>query len=527
MPSARGVAHSHPPAGPDKPLAVPADATQPGAHGHGKGGAVSGAVLITISKLLSLIIGLGATAVIARLVSPADYGLVAMVVSVTALLNVPSDFGLSLVTIQKPSITQEQLSTLFWVNLGIGTALGLVTCGLAPALAWFYQDPRVLPITLATALVFPGFALGVQHEALVKRHMLFRRLACIRLASTGGAAIAGVTTALAGWGYWALVCQTLGMVVASTGSSWLSYRWLPGRPRRCPELRQMLGFGGCLTAHGITGYFSQNMDKVLLGRFVGAYALGLYSTSYMLMSRAMVLSSYTVGEAAIPAMSRVASDPARLRSVYRRMFQFSCLLGLPLCVAGVVWAGDAVAVLLGPKWTQAVPILSMLCLAVVPRMLLACTGWVYVSTGRPGRMLRWQLLYTPAVVLAFAAGLPWGALGVAAGYAVVNWLALVPGFAYCFGGSVFKASDAIRPAVAPLGCTLAAITLASLAGNWLAGEGTSPGLHLGLKVLLFTIVYTAASLATVPLVREGFGRLLARLRARRASVRLEVAAAGD
>jgi O-antigen/teichoic acid export membrane protein len=487
--------------------AVDADVPAPAPRG-----AVGGAAIIMASKIASLMLGLLATAFIARLVSPADYGLIAMVLSVTAFLTVPSDFGLSQVTVQKPRISQEQLSTLFWINLAFGAALGLIAFALAPLLVRFYHDTRLLGITFVVALTFPVTALGVQHEALVRRHMLFGRMAIVRLLATAGSGAAGIVIAWYGWGYWALACQSLMICLLSTVGAWLCYRWLPGLPRRCPELWQMLGFGGSLTAHGVASYFANSLDKVLLGRFCGASALGLYTNAYTLMAKTLAVTGFSIGEAAIPAMSRADGDPRRVQDVYRRMLQFTVLIGLPIGLVCIAWPYEVVLALLGPKYTDAAPLLRLLFLALLPRMVIASTGWVYIAGARPGRMLCWQLLWSPAAAAAFVIGLPWGAYGVAAAYAVVCWLALIPAITFCFHGTDFTRRDVLQPIFRPLLCALFAWAGASSASWFFASDRTSDILELALHVLVFALIYGLAAAWTVPLVRTALRKLRQRPR---------------
>lgn len=474
-------------------------------------GAISGAALMMGTKVLSLLVSLLATAIIARLVTPADYGLVMMVTSVTAFLTLPSDFGLSLVTVQKPRISQEQLSTLFWINVAFGLLLGVIALGMAPMLVRLYHDPRVLGITLVNALVFPIAALGVQHEALVKRHMQFGRLSLVRLFSNIVALSVTVLLAWRGWGYWALATQNLIMTLLSTIGVWLCIHWLPGVPRRCAELREMLHFGGSLTAHGIVGYFPSCLDKVLLGWYSGAHPLGLYSNAYTLMSKVLTVTGQ-VSEAAIPAMSRAAGQVEQMRNVYRRMLQFSVVIGLPICLISIVWANEVVRTLLGPRWQEAQPLLQWLFVAALPRMLMSSTGWVYIATGRPDRMLRWQLMWSPAVVLAFLAGLPWAAKGVAEAYAIACWIGLVPSLVYCFRGTPFTRRDVLQPVIRPLLCALVGWAGAGSV-SWFFGDDTGREiLGLVLHLVVFAVIYIIGAALTVPLVREALAKLRNRWR---------------
>lgn len=483
-------------------------------------GPVSGAAVMIAGRIAGFIATFFALAIVARILTPADYGLVAMVTSATAFFSLFADFGLSLVTVQRPVLTAEQSTTLFWVNAGFGLLLGLLSASLAPLLVTFYGDARLFWVTLCVALVFPITSLGTQHEALLKRNMKFRRLVIVRLLSTIFSVAASVAAALAGWGYWSLVVQPLALALSASLLFWLATPWVPGMPRRCEGLSSMLGFGSALTAHGMVGYLANNLDNILIGRYWGDAALGVYSTSYGLMMRPISLAGYGVGEAAIPALSRSVVTPAHLRATFRRMFELTCLLGLPICVAGAWWTDDIVLTVLGRKWTEAIPILFWLFIAALPRMLGVCTGWVYVATGRPGRMLSWQLFWTPLVALSFALGLPYGAVGVAAAYAIVNWIGLIPNYKYCFAGTSIDLRDIAVPLIRPFVCTALSVFVASACSSLIpAWSINTPGpARLAVRFLIAATVYTVITSLMIPFIHDKVVLVLRSLPPRRAGV---------
>ena len=361
------------------------------------------------------------------------------------------------------------------------------------------------------ALTFPLAALGVQHQAILQRHMQFWRYGVVQILSTIVAAVAGVVLALLGWGYWSLILQSLLGLLAGTAVSWLVVRWLPGRPRRCADLREMLGFGGRLSAHGMVGYLSLNFDKMLLGRFCGALQLGLYATPYMLLGRLLSLSSYSVGQAAIPAMSRAEASADQMRQTYRRMLQLACLLGLPVCLMGLVWPRDMILTALGGHWIEATDVLWWLFVGGLPRLVGASTGWIWIATGRPGQMLRWEMVQSPLMAIAFVAGLPYGAKGVAMGFAVSSWILVVPGFAYCLRGSVLRAMDVIGPVLAPLACAAIGCLAGTLVQMAVAPDLKAGAARLAIRLAGAGLVYGIGASLCVPLVAEGLRKVRGKL----------------
>ena len=208
--------------------------------------------------------------VLARLLSPNDFGLVSMVTAFTGVLTLFRDFGLSSATVQRASVTEEQISTLFWINILLGAILSLVTLAMAPAIAAFYHEPRLFGVTAVLAASFLFNAAGTQHSAILQRRMRFTIIALINvIALTVGTAIA-ILGAEAGYGYWALVTMTVIPPIIATGGFWLSTGWVPGAPRRRAGIRSMIHFGGTVTLTGLLVYLGYNAEKVMIGRFWGA-----------------------------------------------------------------------------------------------------------------------------------------------------------------------------------------------------------------------------------------------------------------
>src|SRR5262245_16483407 len=228
------------------------------------------------AQAANFLLRVGSLMVLARLLNPTDFGLVGMVTALTGILSLFRDFGLSAASVQRATVTEEQTSTLFWINIlvgGILTAVGLVS---APVIAAFYHEPRLLRVTSVLAMGFLINGAGVQHSSILQRQMRFTALAVIDIVSLTISTAVAFAMAMAGYGYWALVAMTLCLPLASTVGLWLATPWVPGRPRRQAGIRSMLRFGGTTTLNGLVMYIASNFEKVLLGRFWGAEAIGIY-----------------------------------------------------------------------------------------------------------------------------------------------------------------------------------------------------------------------------------------------------------
>lgn len=436
-----------------------------------KRSAVRGGSLVLIAQGVMFLLTLGATMILARLLTPSDFGLVAMVLAVTAFAAQFKDLGLSQATIQRAAITDAQVSTLFWINAALGLALTLLTAAAAPLLARYYGDSRMIPITLTLAGTFFLSGLGVQHQALLRRRMRFGVLTAIDIASLAAGLIVAVLLAWRGAGWWALVWRQLVATAAATAGVWWACRWRPLAPRRGAGVRPMLAFGGHVTGYSVANYFARNLDRALLGRQVGSSALGLYSKAYQLILLPINMITSPVTAVALPALSRLQHDPPRYRAYYQKGIAPLVTIGMPAVVFLFVTAADTIPLFLGRQWVGAVPIFRLLAPTAFVGTIHMATSWVYVSLGLTRRQLGWTVFATVLTIAAFFIGLHWGARGLAAAVSIVFCGLQVPALLYCFRPTFLKLGDLLtvlwRPALAAglagAGCwAIGALLLAAL-----------------------------------------------------------------
>jgi len=397
-----------------------------------KGRTVRGVAVTALSAGLEKCLALITVAVMARILTPRDYGLVGMVTAITAFIAVFSELGLSAATIQKVELTRGQVSTLFWVNIAFGALLTVVTVALAPVVAWFFQEPKLLRITMALGAGFLIGGAGVQHSALMSRDMKFGLLAAANLISLAVGSIAGIMAAAARLGPWALVVMSLSTSLAFVAAVWLLAGWVPGLPVRGSGVRPMLRFGGNLAAFNIVNYFARNLDKALLGRVWGADAVGFYTRGYNLMMLPIGTVAGPLGRVMIPALSRLQHDHARLGRAYGQAMELVALVTFPMMVGLAALAADVVPLVFGPQWGPVVPIFRVLCVTGIWQGIYSPIGWLFIASGRTDRLLRWGLFATPIICLGFWVGLPWGGVGVAAGYAAVMCALFYPSLRYSY-----------------------------------------------------------------------------------------------
>jgi O-antigen/teichoic acid export membrane protein len=380
-----------------------------------------GAALTLVSQAIKFIALIGGSAVLGRILTPQDYGLIGMVSAVTGILLIFGNLGLSSAIIQQPEINQRQMSTLFWLNSALGLGLTLLTAAIAPVLAWFYHDYRLAPVAAAFGLGFFIGGLGVQHGALLKRQMRFGILSAVEIATSIVTTATGILLAWFGFGYWSLVIMQLAGVLTASVAAWIACRWRPGWPSRHSGIRAMVAFGSNLTLFGAVNYFARNFDNVLIGWQWGPADLGQYSKAYNLLLFPLAQISTPISNVAVPALSRLQADPVRYRNYYLKGLNLIAYITVPLVIGLAVYSEEIVFVVLGPQWSQAAKIFRILAISAVLQPIGNTTGWLYTSLNRTSTMARWGIISAPCFVASFAIGLPWGAVGVATSYSVVSW----------------------------------------------------------------------------------------------------------
>jgi len=422
-----------------------------------RGRFVQGTAITTLGQAARFVIHTGSTVVLARLLSPKDYGLVAMVTAVTGFIMIFKDLGLSTATVQKAQISHQQISTLFWINVAISTIAMLVTAALAPAIAWFYNEPRLTWIGLALSTTFLFVGLSVQHQALLRRQMRFTAIVTRDIAAMLVGAVLAIVLAWRGAVYWSLVAMQVGTAVAGTIMLWLVCKWRPGLPVRRSGARSMLRFGLDITGFQMVNYFARNADKILLGRFYGSYVTGLYSRAYSLFMLPISQLRAPLTAVAIPALSTLQNEPARYARYYYKLTSILALLTMPLAGFLFVCSESIIRLLLGEKWMDANAIFKILAVGAFIQAVETTRGLTLVSLGMSRKYLKIGIFTSVFFVLAFAIGVSWGARGVALSYVISEYLIVIPSLWYSFRKTpvsvlgFFKVIS--RPAVAALAST--------------------------------------------------------------------------
>jgi PST family polysaccharide transporter len=400
-----------------------------------KGTSVRGGVVATISQGLRFILQTGSVIVLARLLKPEDFGIQGMVIAMTGFVALFKDGGLGMATVQRGEIDHEQVSTLFWINVWIGTGLAVLVAALAPALVAFYHEPRLFWVTIVAAITFLIGGFGMQHGALLQRSMRFVTMAKIDVLALAASCAVGISMAALGCGYWSLVIMALVSTLFNVVVLFLVVRWIPGKPSRGRGVRKMLHFGGTITFNNLIVYLAYNADKVLLGRFLGGAALGLYGRAYQLVNLPLQQLSNSIFTVAFPALSRIQDDNERLCRSFLKGFSILLSINLPVTIITALFADEIIVVLLGAKWKDAGPILRLLTPAILGFAMMNPFGWFLMATGRAARSLKISYLVAPTMLLGIVAGLHYGLNGVASGYSAAVVLLVFPVIAWSIHGT--------------------------------------------------------------------------------------------
>jgi PST family polysaccharide transporter len=423
--------------------------------------AARGGAVTMASQGLRFVVMILTTAVLGRLLTPQDYGLVGMVGILMGFVALFKDLGLASATIQREELSEREVSTLFWLNLGLSVGVALLTAALAPLVAWFFGEPRLVAVTAAYSVGFVFGGLAVQHEALLRRRMRFAALAGANLVALFVNAATTIGLAWLGFGYWALVYGQLALGVAYAVCLWGVCGWRPGRPGRLSEVRALLAFGRDLTGFTVVNYFARNLDNLLIGRVWGAVQLGFYAKAYQLLLLPLDQVNEPITAVAVPALSRLGDDPERYRRAYLRLLEKVAMVTMPLMAFMIASSDWIVRVVLGPQWGETARIFMLLGISGLFQPVANTTGWLLISQGRGRHLAQWGLMGGAVSVAAIVAGLPWGPAGVALSYSLARVLVCEPLLYWWVGreGPV-RALDFYRtivPAAAASACVLAAV----------------------------------------------------------------------
>jgi polysaccharide transporter, PST family len=388
--------------------------------------AVRGGVVVVVAQSLKIAAQFGAIVILARLLPPRAFGLIAMVAAVNAIFDLVKELGLSAATIRENDISHEQVTALFWINTGVGTAIAATLFAIAPILARFYEEPDLVGVTRVLALGFLMSGLSIQHCALLRRQMRFLATASLDTGGDLAGLAAAVAVALAGGGYWALVAQRLvGPILVLVGS-WTLCPWRPARPGRAADLRELLGYGGAFTVSNVAVGFSRSIDQILIGWLWGPSSLGYYERASKLAMVPLNNINIPLYSVAMPALSRIVHESERYRQGFIAMIEKTAMIVLPSGLLAASCANVVVATLFGRGWGPAAPLVGFFALAAASLPLAMASYLLPATQNRPRDLMHATLIDSGLCLTLIMAGLPFGVGAVAAFYGVGAFLVRTP-----------------------------------------------------------------------------------------------------
>jgi PST family polysaccharide transporter len=448
-----------------------------------------GAVTLS-AQVFKFVISTVATIVLARMLTPEDYGLIGMVVIITSFVGMFQYLGLSTATVKWAELSHPQVSTLFWINVGLSAVIMVVTVACGPLLAWFYKEPRLTGITAgyAVSILFTG--LYIQHEAILIRQMRFAAVAIVEIGAIALGLGAAIVAAWYGAGYWALVVNMLVMTLATAVGLWVTCEWRPGLPVRGSGVRKMLSYGGDLTGFNFMSYFARNMDNLLIGRVWGAHQLGVYSRAYQMLLTPVQQINAPVVAVAIPALSRLANSPDRYRAAYLKILEKVAMITMPGVAFMIAMSNWLVLFLLGSQWQESGRIFMLLGIAAIIQPVARTALWLFTTQGRSREIFKWGVMSAAIAVVSIVAGLPWGAVGVAASYAITDLCISTPLLFWYVGrrGPV-RQGDLYRTIAPAAGASVCSLIVLFVSRPWLERFP-----HLGIRLIIALAMTIAVSL---------------------------------
>lgn len=459
--------------------------------GEFKDTVVKGSLATGLSQGIAMGFTIISAVVLARLLTPDDFGLMGMVGVVMNFLFIFKDIGLSDATIQKDEITSAQISTLFWINTLITVALGLVLALSGPLVSRFYDRRELTAIMVVLAATFVIEGLTIQHTALLRRHLRFTAVAIADILSRFSYLVVAIVMALNGFRYWSLVGGHAARTLVLLGFIFYQCPWIPGRMVKGSGVRGMMKFGGQITAGHLLAYLARNLDGILIGRMFGAVPLGLYNKAYHLLMQPLSQVKFPLTHLALPVLSSLNKEPERYRNYFRKLLDISISLALPVAVYCFLESEFAIRFVLGDQWLESTPVFRILSIGGIFVSASFLPGLALLSHGFSKKYMKLLIATSIIQSVSFVAGSPFGINGIAIAYTVSSFLMLIPMVILSFRGTFVKARLFFFTVVWPLLAAVASGLMIPVLLRLLHSDSTF--VHLLVAVIYF-ILYTGLTL---------------------------------
>lgn len=387
---------------------------------------VRGVVASALRRIGKQAIGLASLAVIARVLTPSDSGLIVLVSAAIGIVGVIAELQLSTVTIKFQNLSQAQASNLFWIRLACTGAAAIAVALGAPLLEAFYADPRVAPVVIVLSVTMVLSALGDQHAALLRRNLRIAEQARVDICSAAMTAVVSIWGAFQGWAHWALVAGSLAGSATRLFQLWSLCDWRPAMPDRTVDMNPMLAHGMRLSVFAVLATVAANLSNLIIGRSWGATAAGHYSRAANLNTLLLGSLWEPLDAVAGPAMAKLYGHPERMAAFFYKASALLVMGSMPIAFVGLVLPKELVMVLLGPQWDRCGEILFWLSVGVLPTVVCHTSSWVFFSVGDARAVMRWGIIGWTCIVLGTLIGAAFSPEGIAMGLSATSALLVVP-----------------------------------------------------------------------------------------------------
>lgn len=356
------------------------------------------------------------------MLTPEDFGLVALASVYIAFLSIFVEQGFGDAIVQYPQIDREDLDTAFWTSLAFSVALSAGTILFASPIAHLFHEPALVGVIRWLSLSFISIALSSTQQAILRRELRFKELAIRTMLASLLGGIAGIIMAVAGYGVWSLVGQTLITSAAGVFVLWTVSDWRPGFRYSLPHFKGLFDFGSKMIVTNIANFFNRRLDDLLIGLFLGPTALGYYTIAYRLIQVLTQVFTSATTAVAFPAFSRIQHDDARLRRAFMQAISLTSMFAFPTFIGVSVLAPQIVLFIYGPQWENSIPVMRILPYIGIIHVTLYFHSALLLAKGKPDWRMLLALVHTAANVLFFAVSVRWGIVAVATAYVLQGYL---------------------------------------------------------------------------------------------------------
>ena len=457
-----------------------------------KRAAASGIKWTSLAQFGNQVMQITTTALLTRLLMPADFGIVGMATVVIGFLGLFKDLGTSSALVQRKELMDELVSTIFWTNLAFGIVTTAMLIVIAPVIAALYREPNLTAVLQVLALSFSISSLSIVQNALLQRALAFRQLAQVNLTATATGCVIGIGTALSGAGVWSLVYQSLAVNLVTSVLLWWASSWRPTRVARWAEFKSVSSYSLNLLGFNVFNYISRNADYFIIGLFLGKETLGYYSLAYKLMLYPLQTINQVVQQVTFPVYSQIQDDLPRFRNTYLKVTSLIATITFPMSLGLMIVADMVVLTLSGAEWKPAIPIVVILAPISLIQSIIATVGGIYQARGRTDLLFRIGIIVGLASAFSFLIGVRYGIIGIAVAYAIVTIALIYPNLAVPFRLIHLPIHNLLAALTRPFLCSLVMVA-ATLIAKILLPSVLPPLVVLVFLIGIGVVSYTTAA----------------------------------